>query len=135
MIMHYAGNKSFIKRHKSPPTFLQFSACHRDMHQTYPVGHLERCILRVHLICIYLYIFIMLSCRTTIGLHTALTALLLYWTRYRAISSGEKNSCHVLIFTRMFQTLNLCVRVYMYSELLPLILIWRLLQRCYRDLI
>lgn len=88
--MHYAGDKSFIKRHKSPATFLQFSACHGDMHQTYPVGHLKRCILGVHLICIYLYIFIMLSCRTTIGLHTALTTLLLHWTRYRAIRRGKK---------------------------------------------
>jgi len=61
MIMHCAGNRSFIKRHKSSATFLQFSACHGDMHQTYPAGHVERCILREYLnntMHIYIYIFI-----------------------------------------------------------------------------
>lgn len=97
MIIHCTGNGSFIKRHKSPPTFLQFSACHGDMHQTYPAGHAERCILLEYK---YLYyIFFVFSCRTTIGVHTARPLFILMHC-YRAICRDEKNSRHVLIFTR-----------------------------------
>jgi len=116
MIMHCAGNRSFIKRHKSSATFLQFSACHGDMHQTYPAGHVERCILREYLyntmhIYIYIYLFIMLSydhrrahCARTFYTDALLSSNLSGWKKFASrtyfYSTYVPRTLNSIVYTR-----------------------------------